>query len=159
MTIDTQQKVIAIQLRRFLTMIFFILVFLVVMFFLDDDEKYLGMKKKYLLITLTGLYLVSLIIELFIGYKYIFFNDDTNKIILRYFSLGYINRQKQSIEIPKGELSGYEIENSFFGMKKKIVLIRTVKTKEARYPAVSLTILSKKQIDQLVTTLDRYRTI
>lgn len=157
MTIDTQKRVIAIQLRRLAIMIFYIIVFLIIMLFLVYQTVYFGLKGYQWAILWTSLYLLELVVEGLLELKYIFFNDDTDRIILRYFSLGYFNRKKQSIEIPKSDFVGYTIKKSFFGLKKKIKLVRNVKTKEAGYPTVSLTILSAKQIKQLQSTLDMYR--
>jgi hypothetical protein len=156
MTIDTQKKVIAIQLRRMIVMVVFILVILYIFIFLDSDGVYFGLSQKKLGIFWTCLYLIYIFTELFLDYKYIFFNDETNRIVLRYFSLGYFNRQKNSIEIPKEEFKNYELTKSLFGLKYKIVLIREFKSKEARYPAVSLSILNKKQLDLLDSALNRY---
>jgi hypothetical protein len=157
MIIDTQRKVIAIQLRRLIVMICYIIILLIILFFLDEKKKHLGMNLYQLGFGLTGLYIVYLIIEGFCEFKYIYFNDEAEKILLRYFSLGYLNRKKESIEIPKNDFVNYTIRNSFFGLKKKIVLIRSVKTKEAKYPPVSLTILTKNQIEKVKSALDRYR--
>jgi hypothetical protein len=157
MTIDTQKKVIAIQLRRLLVMVFFILIFLIIIFFVNYKAVYLGLNRYQWGMVWTVFYLLSIIIESLFELKYIFFNDDTEKIVLRYFSLGYFNRKKQTIEIPKEEFAGYEIKNSFFGLKKKIILTRTFKSKDAKYPSVPLTILSKDQMDKMQASLDQYK--
>jgi hypothetical protein len=46
----------------------------------------------------------------FRSYNYIYFNDDSDKIVLRYFSPNIFTSKKNSIEMPKGYL-GYELQS------------------------------------------------
>ncbi len=154
MIIDTKKRVISIQLRRFLTLIGLMLVIMLVFILLKLPNKFLGFNKYHWALILGIIYVLSAIAEAFLEYTYILFSDEGNTIILRYFSLSFFNKKKQSIEIPKAEFTSYDVKDCLWGLKKKISLHRFYQNKEAKYPVVPLTILKKEELDQLIKSLD-----
>ena len=86
---------------------------------------------------------------------YIYFNDETNKIILRYYSMHPLSQAKRSIEIPRDSFSKYEIAESLFGIKTKIILYQKVKGGVYKYPPVSISALSPAEKEQLIQSLNR----
>ncbi|MBN1118650.1 MAG: hypothetical protein JXA77_15675 [Bacteroidales bacterium] len=155
MIIDTQKKVISTQLRRMITILVYAAIVIIVLVWGKPSELYFGLSKYNWALIITGLYVIYLTIEGLMEYNYIFLSVRKEFIILRYFSLGFFNRKKNSIEIPVKEFSNYEIENGLFG-KKKVVLYRSYKDKEAKYPPVSLSLLSQKEITTLKKILNNY---
>lgn len=157
MIIDIQRTVIKTQLRRFLTLIAFMAVAATIILIGSLGDNFLGISKYRWALIVMGIYVLSLIVEAFFELNYIYFSDEDDKIILRYFSMSMFNRQKNSIEIPKKVFSGYEIKKSIFGLKKKIVLLQRLKDRDVKYPAVSLTGLNADELQLLTKILDRHK--
>lgn len=157
MIIDKQKKVIVTQLRRMITTLVFALGVMVIMLAGNRKVLVFGLNKYNWALVITAIYFLSIIIEGLFEYNYIYFSDAKKTLTLRFFSLGYFNRKKQSIEIPISEFSGYKIEESFYGIKQKLILFRNVKNKEAQYPSVSITFLNKKEKEMLINTLNQYK--
>ncbi len=157
MVIDIQRTVIKTQLRRFLTLIAFMAVAATIILIGSLGDNFLGISKYRWALIVMGIYVLSLILEAFFELNYIYFSDEDEKIILRYFSMSIFNRQKNSIEIPKKVFSGYEIKRSIFGLKKKIVLLQRLKERDVKYPGVSITGLSADELQLLIKALDRYK--
>lgn len=157
MIIDKQKKVIATQLRRMITTLVFALGVIVIMLVGNRHVPFLGLNKYNWALVITAVFFLTLIIEGLFDFNYIYFSDAKNIITLRFFSLGFFNRRKQSIEIPISEFSDFKIEKSLYGIKEKLILYRKIKTKDAKYPAVSITFLNKKEKEMLVTTLIHYK--
>lgn len=156
MQIDTKQKVISIQLRRLLTLVIGIAVALAVMLIGKLPHTFLGLNKYHWAIVVGVIYVLSVVIDKFWEYTYIFYSDETDHIVVRYFSLAYFNKRKQSIEIPKNEYVSFILKESFGGRKKKIILRRFYKNAEAQYPPISLTILNKIQLAEFLMSLNRF---
>jgi hypothetical protein len=155
MTIDKQKKVIAIQLRRMITMVLFALLIIIIL--LSHNLSILGLTKYDIALVITGIYFMSIIFESLYEFNFIYFSDIKKTLMLRYFSLSYLNQKKHSIEMPLAELSGFELKVSFYGMKQKLILYRKIKDKEAKYPPVSISILNKQEKEQLIAALNHYK--
>jgi hypothetical protein len=155
MIIDLKRKVIKTQLRRFITLLIFIVLILLVLLILDYNKKYFGLTRYALAIIVAGVYVVFVLYQAVLEPNYIYFSDERDRIILRYFSMSFYNDKKQSIEIPREAFSGYEVKKSFGGLKEKLVLLERVNNKDARYPPVSITALTKNQRNNLLAALDR----
>ncbi len=157
MTIDTKKKVIAIQIRRMITLLVFAILIICVLLIGKLPNTFLGLDKYSWSIVIAGLYLFAIISENIFQFNYIYFSDENNRLVLRYFSLGYFNRTKKSIEFPTDELLSYQIYEYMYGYKKRIVLHRIRNNKEAKYSPVSLSILSKEEYSQFIKALDSYK--
>ena len=157
MVIDIQRTVIKTQLRRFLTLIAFIVIAAVIIMVGSLLHNFLGITKYRWALIVAGIYIISIIVEALFELNYIYFSDEDDLIVLRYFSMSMFNRQKNSIEIPKKVFRGYQIEKSFFGLKKKIVLLQRLKDRDVKYPAVSVTGLNANEFQLLIKTLDKYK--
>jgi hypothetical protein len=157
MIIDLKRTVLKIQLRRFITLLVLVIIILALLSMLDSNESYLGLTKYQWLIFVCAIYVVSTLYQAFLEPNYIYFSDQGDKIILRYFSMSFFNNKKQTIEIPKQSFSGYELKLIFGGLKQKLILYERVKNVDAKYPAVSITALSSAQKKNILAALDRYK--
>ena len=157
MTIDIQRTVIKIQLRRFITIIIFTLGALIIMLGGSLQHNFMGITKYQWALIVGVFYALVATIEAILELNYIYFSNTDDKIVLRYFSMGFFNRRKHSIEIPIDRFSGYILKKSFWGIKKKLVLIQRIKNVDAKYPPVSITALKKEELKRILHTLDGYR--
>ena len=77
--------------------------------------------------------------------------------MLRYFSPGLFTARKNSIEIPKKEFAGYEIESFFMRYREKVILMRKTGKGVAKYPPVSITALSHSERHDLLISLGKIK--
>lgn len=86
-------------------------------------------------------------------YMYLEYKDDGDKVVFRYFLIIPSTLDHHAIEIPKISLYKFEIVESFFGLRKEIILIQKTKNGLAKYPKISLSILNEKQLTKLRNSL------
>lgn len=156
MIIDTHKRVITYQLRKMVTLLLFAISIIVVLLVGRMPNTFLGLNKYHWSIVLLVVFVLSVVIESLFKFHYIYYSDEKEKIVLRFFSLGYLNRMKRSIEIPKSELLSYNyLVSSKFS--RKLELFRIKNKTEAKYPPVSLTLLKKKEVEQILKSLDGFK--
>jgi hypothetical protein len=157
MIIDLQHTVIRTQLRRFITLIVFVIIIIFVLLLGDQRVIHLGLTKYQWAIVVATLYFGSSLIESVLNYNYIYYSDDGEFIIFRYFSMSFFNNKKNAIQIPKEHFLGYKIVNILSGYKKTIILYQDFNGREAKYPAVNISALTREQRDVMLKSLDRYK--
>ena len=155
MVIDIRRTAIRVRLRGLITAVVFGIVILLIMIMDIFSENILGITRSYLILFLSIIYLIFILFIYFKDYQYIYFSDESNKIILRFYSMRPLSQSKRSIEIPRGNLARYEIMTKAFGFKDKIVLYQKVKGGVYKYPPVSITALSPNEKKQLIQALNR----
>jgi len=156
MTIDIRRTVIKKKLRSFFTTIVVILVIVLILFTDVYDENIFKIDKVLITFIIVAIYFLTIIFNVIRDFNYIFYNDDGDKLLLRYFSLSIFTQKKNSIEIPKRSFAGYKLEKSFIGLKEKIVLLQQLENKIARYPSVSVTALNSQQKKSIINSLNRF---
>jgi hypothetical protein len=138
-----------------LAIVFALAIFAVVLTPLFNEPVF-GMSRTQIILIIAGIYVVYALYTYFLDRHYIYLNDDRKKIIFRYYSMRPLSQMKHSIEIPKENFKGYEINFNRMGYLPRIVLIQKMKSGIFKYPAVSLSALSKKELDLLERLLDKY---
>lgn len=90
----------------------------------------------------------------FADFQYIEFEDSTNMIVLKYYSLiKFGKKDYSSIDFPKKQLHDFYFEKFAFGLFTDLVLVVKTKRGIAEYPSVSFSSLSKKEIIQIENLL------
>ncbi len=156
MQFDNQKTTIRSFLRKMLITIIIGIAMVVVMMLRFFNQPFYGLERYTLVLILAVLYIVIMIIGYSLNRNYIYFNDDGENIILRYYPIRPVARKKSMLEIPKTSLVKFEIRKSFFGLKKTLFLYQKVKNKVARYPAIGLTALNRKELEAIDTQLSQY---
>ena len=88
-------------------------------------------------------------------YQYIYFSDENNKILLRYYKvIRFGNSEYSSIEFPQYMLQNAYFENSMAGKMSDLTFIVKTKRGMAEYPSVSLTALTKKERKEMQQALN-----
>lgn len=157
MIIDTRKRVISIQLRRMVSVLVFAIAIIIILLVGKLPNTVLGLNKYHWAVLVAGLYISSVVFESLLQYNYVYFNDETDKIIFRYFTLGYMSNVKKSIEIPKSELVSYQLYEYVKGYKKKIVLHQKRNQTDAKYPPVCLSILKEDELKMILESLDKIK--
>ena len=80
---------------------------------------------------------------------YLQISDEAGKITLKYLTLGPLGGNRKSIEMLHKDFLNYQIDISFYGYKKNLILYRHTPKGTAKYPPVSISSLSKTKLIQL----------
>lgn len=105
---------------------------------------------------ITIIFVLTMIFVFSKRFAYIYFNNEGPKVIIRYSLLQPLTYGNYSIEFYKKDFYKYEIVNSFFNLRKSLVVY--VKTPQgiAKYKPVSLATLSNHEIDNILASLKSY---
>jgi hypothetical protein len=131
----------------FLVFAFVAVALLVILFFTD----FIPLKQTpYLVVVLSALIYIYYMGKKFM---YIHYNDESEKIILRFFKIIPSTLDHHAIEIPKKTFVKFEVKKSFMGLREELVLVQRTKNGIAKYPPVSISILSDSQKTELKNSL------
>lgn len=100
--------------------------------------------------------MLVIIFSLYLNFNFIIFQETQHKLVLRYYPLHPFHDKFKSIEIPKSQLSHFEIKNTFFGLKPEIILYQQTDKGLAKYPPVCISSLSKSDREKMVISLKKY---
>jgi hypothetical protein len=114
----------------------------------------LGVDKTALTILLSAIFLMIIIIPQMLNYQYIYFSDEGDSIIFRYYSAGIITGNKNSVEINKRSFSGFRIDKKFFGLVESITLYQNLKEGIAKYPPIYLNALKRADKARIIKSLN-----
>jgi len=157
MIIDTKRTILRQNLSNFIATIVFVLLMVLLLFIPFSDNLISGLDNKLLAIFMGISYVIYAFYKSFRNFNYIYFNDESDKIVLRYFSPNIFTSKKNSIEIPKREFAGYELQSFFLRYREKIILHRRMPKGIARYPAVSITALSMTERHEMLLSLEKLK--
>ena len=108
-----------------------------------------------------GVLLLAHIVILLIGPAYLYYEDEGKKITVRNTSAYPVFRKYNEFVFPKTSLVSYKIDKSMFGFKKLLSLTvngidaQTKQKKEVVIDQINISILSKKDYEYLVQSLDK----
>jgi hypothetical protein len=156
MTFDNSKTIISLRIKLFGATIVFLAY--IALTYVAKMIKYplLGMSDTAWTLILVGIYFVIAFLPMFLSYQYIFFSDEDENIIIRYFSAGIVGGKKNSVEINKKSFSGYKIHSSFFGLIKSITLFQKFNAGVAKYPPVYISALNKEELAKVIRSLNLY---
>ena len=120
------------------------------------DSPVLGQERNTWILLIVILYLLYLGYHYMMNYYFFYYSDSHNKLLFRFYPVLSISPERKAIEIPKKDFDHYEITKSFFDRKGKILLYQQMPQGLARYPALSITLLSKEEKQKLFESLDQY---
>jgi hypothetical protein len=157
MEIDIQRTILKKNLRAFIiAIIFVVFITLLLITYIYEDQLF-GLTKYHLAILFASVYVIYMLFNTLRQFHYIYFSDAGERIVLRYFPMGAFTYKKNAIEIGKNEFIGYEITKQLFGFREKLILKARTGKGVAKYPAVSITALNKKEKESLIQALDRLK--
>jgi len=157
MILDIKKTILRKNLGKFIALIILVLVISALLFFPLGGNLINGVENSLLAIFFAVAYVIYAFYESFRNYNYIYFSDESDKIVLRYFSPNIFTSKKNSIEIPKKEFAGFNLESAFMKYRERITLFRRTGKGVAKYPSVSITALSPEERYSLLFTLNRLK--
>lgn len=156
MFFDNRNIVVRLNMRRYLTLLAYII--LIVVFLVSGlfRKTVLGYDKEVYAMFISVVYLLYVVFTFMVNYNFFSYNDEGEKLIFRFVSLRPFDNKKRAIEIKKENIMGYKIEKSFLSMGKKLILIAKTNKGIANYPPISITALSRSHIRMLENSLGKF---
>ena len=105
------------------------------------------------IIILTLVFTCIFIILTHLQFYYFSFDVEEDKLIFKFSSLSLIIGSNKTIEIPQALFVKFEINKTFFGYKKELILYQKLKGSVAKYPPISISLLNNKEVDKLSKSL------
>lgn len=153
MIVENSKSIIGLRIKHFGITVLFI-VYLILAYFAGVIKfPILGLEDKWWTFIMAALYLTYLVYPMVLNYQYIYYSDEDEKIVFRYFFAGIITGRKNSIEIPKPLYAGYRRDRKFFGLIQSVTLFQHVKGGIAKYPPVYISLLSREERSRILYSL------
>jgi hypothetical protein len=156
MILDIKRTILRKNLSSFITVIIVVLI-ITALLLLPVRNIFRDIENSLLAFFLGVAYVLYTVYNAFRNYHYIYFNDESDKIVLRFFSPNFFTSKKNSIEIPKKDYAGYVMDSFFMRYRETITLLRRTGMGIAKYPPVSLTALDAHERDALLEALDELK--
>jgi len=156
MTFDNSRTIISLRIKLFGATV--VLLAYLALTYVAKLIKYpfLGMSDTSWTLILVGVWFLLAFMPMFLNYQFIFFSDDGEKIVFRYFTAGLVGGRKNSVEIDKKSFSGYKIEPRFFGLIQSVTLFQKFQEGVAKYPPVYISALSREERTKVIKSLNLY---
>jgi hypothetical protein len=154
MIIDIDKTIIRRTKGKFIALLILVVVICVLLFVPFRRDLFNGLSNNLLAIFFAVSYMIFALYETFRNYFYIYYNDESDKIVLRYFSPALFTSKKNSIEIFKKDFAGYELKSFFMRYRENLILMKNTSKGIAKYPAVSITALSNEERYSLLSSLN-----
>jgi hypothetical protein len=156
MTINNSKSVINLKLLLRISIIIY-LAFLVLSLAAGIIKfPLLGMGKATWIIILTVCFLIIMLIPVILNFQYIFFSDEGDILIFRYYTTGLFSGKKNSVEIEKRTFSGFTLDKSFIGLIQSVTLYQRMKEGVAKYPPIYISGLKRKDKETILESLTSY---
>ncbi|MGA2405539.1 MAG: hypothetical protein ABSF81_02165 [Bacteroidales bacterium] len=156
MTFDNSRTIISLRIKLFVATIMFFAYIILTYFAKMLKFPLLGMSDTAWTFILVAIWFLFAFMPMFLNYQFIFFSDDSEKIVFRYFTAGLVGGRKNSVEIDKKSFSGYKIETRFFGLIQSIILFQKFQEGVAKYPPVYISALSREDRAKIIKSLNLY---
>jgi hypothetical protein len=157
MILDTKKTILRFNLSNLIVTVAVLIIIIVLLFVPFSSDLFKGLDNNLLAIFVAIAYVINVFYRNLRNYNYIFFSDESDKIIFRYFAPSIFTTKKNSIEFPKKEFAGYELHSFFLRYREKLVLLRRTSKGIAKYPAVSITALSNDERHALLIALNQLK--
>jgi len=106
---------------------------------------------EYTCIVLFVLFEVYLYIK---KYNYISYNSDGFKIILKYTSIGMMSAGNYKLEIPKKDFVKVELQKSWLGMRKMILIYVKTPNGVAKFKPISVSLMSSQELSDMISDME-----
>ncbi|MGD0341370.1 MAG: hypothetical protein ABSA76_06660 [Bacteroidales bacterium] len=156
MTFDNSKTIISIRIKLFFATIILLGWVGVVYVAKLIKSPILGLDDSIWTLILVIIWLIIAFLPMILNYQFIFYSDDENDIVFRFFSAGIVGGKKNSVEINKGTFTGFKIESKYFGLSKSLILFQKLAQGVAKFPPIFISALTKDQQAKLIHALKQY---
>jgi hypothetical protein len=156
MTFDNSKTIISFRIKLFVATV--LLLAYIILTYVAKIFKFplLGLSDYVWTIIFVGLWIFTAFIPMILNYQFIYFSDDGENIVFRYFYAGIVGGKKNSIEINKRTFSGYKTEKKLFGLNVSLILFQKINNGIAKYPPIYISALSREQRAKVYKSLNQY---
>ena len=149
MIIDTKEEASTLwKTKTFVIMVYAVLIFLTA-YFADVGTAV----KISVYSVLSVVLLIFFWFQYRMKYTYFYFSNNGKNLVFRFYTLRVIAGKPKAIEISKTNFVKYDIVTDFFNKKDSLVLYQKTPKGVAKYPPISLTLLSKNKKTELKRAL------
>jgi hypothetical protein len=159
MTLNNGKSVINLKIIRRISIIIFLTLLILIYAARTIKFPILGIDKFAWTLLILVIFLLIIFIPVIFNYQYINYSDEGEKIIFRYYSTGIIPGNKNSIEIYKKTFSGFTLEKKLFGLRQSITLYQRLQEGVAKYPAIHISALKRKEKARILQSLSSFAPI
>ena len=156
MKIDNQKNTYRIWLSRLIMTIVFTLIILLIVFLPWFDQTEFWLTKYHVAIFISAVYIIVNWINYIKRPYFVSYNDQGEMLVIRYYPVSMFTSRKNSIEIPKKQFVKYELKPFLFGTQHYLIVHQNFRGKVAIYPRISLSALDKKNLENMLHSLDKY---
>jgi len=156
MTFDNSKTIYSLRIRMFITLV--LLFAYLALSYIAKLIKFplLGMSDTTWTLILVAIFIYIAFSPMVFNYQYVWFSDEGDSIVFRYFTAGIVGGKKNSVQIGKNIFAGYKLESKLFGLSKSIILFQKLGQDVAKYPPVHISALSREQRSRLISLLNLY---
>ena len=115
-----------------------------------------GLNKSQWSFIIVGVFVLLIILNNLRDFHYIYFSDNGNSIVFKFYSMRIFSGEKNTIEIHKKDFVKFQTNSSLFKMRDYLIIYQKLKKGIAKYPPISITGLSKKDKAKLINQLSLY---
>jgi hypothetical protein len=156
MTFDNSKTIIGVRIKIFFATLLLLAWVGVVYFAQLIKSPILGIDDSIWTLGLVFVWILIAFLPMILNYQFIFFSDDGNDIVFKYFTAGIVGGKKNTVEINKGTFAGFRIESKYLGMTKSLILFQKLSQGVAKFPPIYITALTKDQQAKLIHALGQY---
>jgi hypothetical protein len=158
MIIDNKDKLVA---EKFANLLFLgLLAIVVVALYIFDlyKDPVWGRTGIMAVIVVSAVYLSHVLWGIIRNYHYFYFSDESAiKLVFRYYSLTPFFKQLRTIEIKKEDFYNSKVQTKASGLQEYLILFQKTPKGIAKYPGISISLLSKKNKESLLFALGKYQ--
>ncbi len=145
MIINTNKRAIKRRISGFILTLFFIGIIAAIFTTNIVKRGVAGLEQGEIAIIVTIIYILILLYSFLIDYNYIYYNDNEDKVIIKYYSLRPLSKKHNVIEIPKNKLEKFQFKHAILNLKHYLVLYQKMNKGIAKYPPLNVTLLDTEQ--------------
>jgi hypothetical protein len=153
MTFDNSKTIIGQRIKIFAVTV--LLLAYIILTYIAELIKFpfLGMSDSFWTMILVCLYFLYAVYPMVLNYQYVYYSDEGDTIVFRYFMAGIFGGRKNSIQISKESFAGYKTERKYFGMMESVFLFQQLREGIANYPPIHISNLTKKEKAKVLNSL------
>lgn len=154
MQVDNKKSTYGIWLQKFAATVILAPLIIVSSFSDFFNNPFLGFDRIFWIIFFVLLYISVIAYHRLKNPHFVFYSDNGDKIIVRYYPIKAFNQRKNSIVIPKTKFVKYEVMGS--GINEKLIVYGIFKSGVGKYPPVPLNALPKADRVKVYKSLNQY---
>ena len=153
MIFNNSKTIIGSRIRIFIVTVLLITYFILAYFAEIIKFPLLGMSDTIWKILLIVIWFVFALYPMVLNHRYVYYSDEGDTIVFRYFFAGIVGGRKNSVEINKSSFAGYKTETRYFGLMQSVTLFQQLREGVATYPPIYISNLTGKEKAKVLNSL------